>query len=610
MSRTESAWTRLALAITLGTAAGAGEIAYLGLRKYVRHLFIFHGTEVLWLSPLAGVLVALLAALPFVLAPARTSWRTFLAVQVAVLAASGMLLYPPLHGAAGVLLATGIGIQAARLLASRAEWVAGLGRTLAVPCLVAIALVAGATQALPGLRERRTVGGLPEAAPGLPNVLLIVLDTVRSWDMSAYGYPVPTTPWLERWSSRGVRFERVLSPSPWTLPSHASLFTGRPEHELSTDWFTPLDGTYPTLAEVLASRGYHTVGIVANTVYCSRETGLARGFARYDDYEPGLRRLLHSNVLFRRVSTAGVPVAGQEKGPVDRLLRSRFLIDIAGRKYAREVGDRFLGWLDGRDDRRPFFAFLNYYDAHTPLFPPDSVARRFLPAGSAPMAELPYWPKVKGDRPPEEALARTRATYDASIAYLDAELERLFTELERRGVLDSTIVVITSDHGEEFLEHGIFGHGNTAYRAAVQVPLFIAYPGRVPAGPVPRATVSLRDVAATILDLAGLPADGIAGQSLAPFWAADGAAREPVLAGVRRAWLVPDWFPTMQGDVRSVTAGGLRYIRTGPKREELFDFERDSLEQADLAGDPARAADLARLRAVFDSVIGAAPRER
>ena len=133
------------------------------------------------------------------------------------------------------------------------------------------------------LAERREASRpLPPGDP--PNVLLITLDTVRADHLSLYGYGRPTSPVLERLARLGIRFDEARAPAPWTLPSHASMFTGRWHHELSVDWMTPLDKKYPTLAEYLGSRGYATAGFVANLFACSYDSGLSRGFTHYEDY--------------------------------------------------------------------------------------------------------------------------------------------------------------------------------------------------------------------------------------------------------------------------------------------------------------------------------------
>ena len=129
------------------------------------------------------------------------------------------------------------------------------------------------------------MANLPQADSGTPNVLLIVMDTVSAQHMSLYGYPRDTTPNLARLARKGVRFQHARSTAPWTLPSHASMFTGRWPHDLSVGYGQPLDASAPTLAESLRDRGYATGGFVANTLYCSAETGLNRGFIHYEDHE-------------------------------------------------------------------------------------------------------------------------------------------------------------------------------------------------------------------------------------------------------------------------------------------------------------------------------------
>ena len=154
-----------------------------------------------------------------------------------------------------------------------------------LPCLLGLVLVlAGFTFGRDWLKQRRETGRpLPSATS--PNVLLIVLDTVRADHMSLYGYGRATTPVLERLAKQGIRFDQARATAPWTLASHASIFTGRWPHELAVKWLTPLGGNSPTLAEYLGSHGYATAGFVANTFYCSYDTGLDRGFTHYEDYD-------------------------------------------------------------------------------------------------------------------------------------------------------------------------------------------------------------------------------------------------------------------------------------------------------------------------------------
>ena len=195
---------------------------------------------------------------------------------------------------------------------------------------------------------------LPPSSPDAPNVLMIVLDTVRAQNLNLYGYHRPTMPKLEQIAKTGVFFEQAVSPAPWTLPSHASMFTGRHPHELSADWTTPLDATYPTLAEILYQHGYVTAGFVANKIYCSYESGLNRGFMHYEDYLVSPGQLIRSSALGREITNN-----------LDLRQRFKYYDDLGG-KSAERLNHDFLSWLS-RQEQGPFFAFLNYFDAHNPL---------------------------------------------------------------------------------------------------------------------------------------------------------------------------------------------------------------------------------------------------
>ena len=156
-------------------------------------------------------------------------------------------------------------------------------RTIPVLVGAVLAIMLLCSGGEPGRSTRRCRDcRLPLPMPGMCSV--IVWDTVRAGNLSLHGYGRRTSPSLERLAARGVRFDQAFATAPWTLPSHSSLFTGRWPHELTADWRVPLDETYPTLAEYLAAQGYDTAGFVANLDYCSRETGLSRGFAHYEDY--------------------------------------------------------------------------------------------------------------------------------------------------------------------------------------------------------------------------------------------------------------------------------------------------------------------------------------
>jgi arylsulfatase A-like enzyme len=351
--------------------------------------------------------------------------------------------------------------------------------------------------------------------------------------------------------------------------------TGKQSNELSTDWMVPLDERDSTLAEALGQRGWVSAGFVGNTDYASAEVGLARGFTHYEDYTISPGQIARSSSLGRAIARIR---------PLRRLIGSD---DNLGRKTARDISAAFLSWLD-RGHTRPFFAFLNYYDAHRPYLPPSAWANRFRTPG---VALNPRIQKEHGeDRQPPADLAQGAAdAYDGSIAYLDHELGLLFDELEKRGLLENTVVVLTSDHGEEFMEHGVWDHGSSLYLNSVHVPLVVSWPGHVPAGAAVTTPVSLTAVPGTILGLATGATSPLSGGNLAGEW--EGRSdRTKVLSSVRQVPRQPEWYPVSAGNMTATLAWPWRLIQThGVDRHELYRVDTDPMERHNLTGTPAAA---------------------
>lgn len=442
------------------------------------------------------------------------------------------------------------------------------------------------------MSPRRALAKLPPAPPGAPNVLLVVLDTVRAMNLSLYGYPRPTTPRLERLAGRGVRFELAFATAPWTLPSHASMFTGRYPYELSAGWDDPLDATYPTLADLFGARGYLTAAFVANTRYCSWESGLDRGFIHYENYLVSPGQIVLSSSLGRTIANN------------QRLRRLIGNYEVLGRKTAPKVNADFLRWLS-RKGRRPFFVFLNYMEAHYPYLPPPPFDTKFGPR----RLRLNPWLEHGWKWTPEEVQTELDA-YDGSISYLDHHLGLLLDELERRGVLGNTLTIIVSDHGEQFGEHGVMRHGNTLYLPVLHVPLLILLPSRVPEGASVREPVTLRDLPATLLDLLGIEGGPrFPGSSLARFWAG-GSTRAPEASpllsevGAIPSQDVPASYPISRGGMKSLLEERWHYIRNGDGREELYDFRSDPLEQRDLSGTAEGRRTIERRRGSLEAIVG------
>ena len=416
-----------------------------------------------------------------------------------------------------------------------------------------------------------------------------------------------TTPSLDRLAARGMRFELAFSTSSWTLPAHASLFTGQWPHELGADWKSPLRGDVPTLAGFLAERGYDTAGFVANVEYCNRETGLARGFTHFEDYpvEP-------VDALTRYTAFGGRTDVVEAACVLSSLVKK-----LTGRwhglvprskehvKSAEAVNRAFLDWLANQAGRRrPFFAFLNYNDAHTPYEVPDPGTAGFglRPASSWDRMTLHHWNTLNKASLSSHDVQMANDVYDDCIAYLDSRLEDLLQELKKRGVLDDTLLIIAADHGEHLGDHLLFFHGCSLYRQLVQVPLLFVDPKAVPEGRVVAEPVSLRDVPATVADLLGMGASApFAGRSLARYWSTEPPARppaEPLLMETSKPLFLANEGrePAAKGPMKAIVAGGMHYIRDGDGHEQLYVLRSDPEERINVAGSPAAADVLAGFR--------------
>jgi len=586
-------------AIWFGILTGCLELLNLGLKKHVLGGAVLLGGHTLWMAPLADGALFLILGATFVplalLLPARFAERAAVFAFCFTLTASLVFLHRQIHNYAAALLSAGVAVQTVRSISARAERFDSLVRCT-LPWMVAACLTAAVV--LPTWRawtERRAIRALASVPLGSPNVLLIVWDTVRSKSLSTYGYDRQTSPNLTRAGEEGIVFEHAVAPSPWTLPSHASLFTGRWADELSATWEYPLDDASLTLAEALGAKGYATAGFVANQALCSRVHGLDRGFLHYEDFNVLGTEFVLSCQLGRRLTTS------------PRLRRWIGWKDFWGRKSAERIDRDFLRWIDGRPDR-PFFAFLNYYDAHQPYYAPAPLDERFGPRewreGIAFYVQQrhadPVLPYVLTDRQHQGS----QDAYDGSIAYLDACLGNLLEDLEERGLLENTLVIVTSDHGEQFGEHGLYDHRNSLYRPLLHVPLVMRLPGGVPSGRRASQVVSLRDLPATVIDLVGCTgAREFPGSSLRQCWTGtepDDSHEAPLWACLR-----PPYYSPHTGDhLDAMIVDGLYYIRFADGREKLFDFLHDPLESADLSSAEDMHDVLSHLRALAARRLG------
>jgi arylsulfatase A-like enzyme len=322
-----------------------------------------------------------------------------------------------------------------------------------------------------------------------PDVLLVVLDTVRADHLSAYGYARRTTPVLEALAAEGVRYDLAITTDTWTVPTHASLFTGllpsshgayRTAEGL--DGVHALDPSIETLAERLRAAGYRTAAFLGNDAYLDPALGMDRGFERYQT---------------------------ENTRPAGRLV-------WAAQRWLRRHG------------RRPTFLFLNVLDAHQPYRPQPPYDRLF-PGKLDGVEPHPTERLLATGQPPDAAtMAHYVSQYDGELRYVDDRLEELFATYRQLGRWDDALVIVTADHGELFEEHGMLGHGGPPYHGLVRVPLLVKYPHDARRGIV-RDPVSLADVAPTVLATVGLPPLASSGP---PLWERRGPVMaETMLAG-------------------------------------------------------------------------------
>ncbi|MBL8859405.1 MAG: sulfatase [Planctomycetes bacterium] len=412
---------------------------------------------------------------------------------------------------------------------------------------------------IPGLRMALALPAteLLKAPVGeAPNVLLISIDTLRADHMSCYGYERETTPNIDALVKRGVLFERAFSPAPWTLPAYGSLFTAllpadhragivtEREAAWGSDVAPPkrttevLRNDVPTLAELMTRRGYQTAGFVSNP-FLGPLSGVARGFQSYTSYQ-----------------------------------------------YNAQTGaDLALEWINSRPGAR-WFVFLHVIDPHMPYAPPKPYDTRFSKIG---VDEIPDWPPdldtLRRQPPSDETKQRCVDFYDGEIAFVDAQIDRLLDALDAAGTLENTLVILHSDHGEEFWEHGSCDHGHTQFEELLHVPLAFVWPKKLG---VKRIATRVRtlDVLPTIAEIVGfdVPA-GIEGRSLMSV--IDG--RETTdRDGIAEALM------HTQRETKALYRGKDKLIATGAAQNLLFDLGADPRELYDLSAESAARVDAMR----------------
>jgi arylsulfatase A-like enzyme len=402
----------------------------------------------------------------------------------------------------------------------------------------------------------------PAPPPTLPNILLIVVDTLRGDRLGVNGNPRGLTPFLDQLGARGTVFTNAYAPTSWTCPSVASLFTSRYASQHHVDRFeASIADSEVTLAEILAGRGYVGGGFSAN-LRMLEANGYGQGFASWHAYA--------------RDEGGGVKPRGA-------LLRRQSLT-----------------WLQPvlQNGKQPVLLYLQYMEPHSPYEPGEPYRSRFVHE-TAPVSDDVARAKLTESKPllPAE-IERLAQLYDGEVAAVDAEIRTLFDALEPSGFLRHAVVVISADHGEEFGEHGVMTHGTTLFNGVMHIPLIVVAPG-YPAGRVVDDAVSLVDVAPTLLELTGTePAPTFEGRSLVPLlrsalappalWArmVDIVQGHDVIAEIEPHGEAGDMRKHSQAIVR-----GSRKLLVDPRGDTaLFDLYSDPGETTPLGG---ASADLA-----------------
>jgi arylsulfatase A-like enzyme len=424
-------------------------------------------------------------------------------------------------GALGILAAFLIAYAAERLLTRLpAVESAHLGTLLLCTAVAATVIGTHAASA-----QRPILSGaevpVPTSRSGRKNVILITLDTVRADHLSLYGYPRDTSPNLQQLARQATVYTRAMAASDMTLASHASIFTGLYPSQHGAHWELgrrkggvaigpefglSLAPNSNTLARILTSKGYRTMGIAANVPYLQHAFHVDQGFQYYSLPVP--RIFLDQSCTFCL------------RADLAKVLERFFALELSDLLYVRaEVVNREAFQLLNREkaDNRPFFLFLNYMDAHQPYFPPAPYDVKY-PGKDVTMTAERYWPvefqALSGARPyTDRDRRRDESQYDGAIAYIDAKLGELFARLKQLGLYDDAIIVVTSDHGQSFGEKGLVGHGSSVYQEQVHVPLIIKYPG-VAHAEVGNRLVSHVDLLPTILASLGYETGSLPGHSL------------------------------------------------------------------------------------------------
>ena len=454
----------------------------------------------------------------------------------------------------------------------------------------------------------------------MTNVVLLVLDTARSTEFDFGGAGI-LAPEMTEIATAGTRFDTTLSNAPWTLPSHASLFTATyPSKHGAHAGHKRLDDDPRTLAEAFATADYETVA-VSNNTWISEEFGFARGFEtfvktwQYVQADTDLGEIARTKegtdklrAVARRIFD-GNPLTNVANAVYGQFLRNR------GDDGAKRTNEWIADWLSSRDDDRPFFLFVNYLEPHLEYRPPREHAERFLPDGVTydEAMDVPQdaWGYIAGTvEMTDRDFEILRALYRAEIAYLGERIGELRRHLEAAGEWEDTIFVVTADHGENIGDHELMDHQYCLYDTLLHVPL-VVHGGAFTDGETVDDLVQLTDLGPTLLDAAGVDApkfrEQAQGRSFHPdadvdpreFAVAEYLAPQPSMDALeKRVGSLPDGVRRYDRSLRSIRDDEWKLIRGSDGSTELYRVADDPDERTDLADD--RPEQVNRLEAALD----------
>jgi arylsulfatase A-like enzyme len=444
----------------------------------------------------------------------------------------------------------------------------------------------------------------------MPNVVLLVMDTVRADHLSAYGYERRTTPNLDKFAQGAIRYTNAIATSDITLSTHASIFTG-----LYPSWHgayivhgrnpapRALSPKFETLTEVLSQKGYLTMAVIANYALLGREYKIDQGFQLYD-----VRRPVQ---LFSGDWVGGEPLRDGLRPTMRRLLDMFVSTSEMDMRYRRaaEINEDVLGLLDQASQLdTPFFLFVNYMDAHLPYLPPQPFSNMYASRTDTDMryaSMLELREQVcKRQRSVTDAERNAMISqYDGGIAYLDAQIGAVIQHLKTRGLYENTIVVVASDHGEAFGERDLLTHGMSVYQDQIHVPLMIKHPNQRE-GSIISNPVSQVDLMPTVLDAVGVktPA-GLHGLSLTNL--KPSGVRRVLSESFANSFLL-GWHQRFRRIERAVIEGSMKFVGSTAGKRQLYELSKDPHERTNIAPMHQELTD--KFRGSLAAVVATAPK--